>query len=38
MISKLKDLKEGKPVEVPIYDFKTHSRLKISFINKQNLF
>jgi uridine kinase len=28
MISKLKDLKEGKPVEVPIYDFKTHSRLK----------
>ncbi|CAJ0750492.1 1627_t:CDS:2, partial [Entrophospora sp. SA101] len=23
----LKDLKEGKRVEIPIYDFKTHSRL-----------
>ncbi|CAG8543247.1 5263_t:CDS:10 [Diversispora eburnea] len=27
LLENLKDLKEGKRVEIPVYDFKTHSRL-----------
>lgn len=32
MVKTLRDLREGKSVQVPIYDFCTHSRVKDNFV------
>ena len=34
LIEHLKQLKEGKNIEVPVYDFKTHSRIKETLIQE----